>query len=166
LHEGDLEPGAQSKYAVTGKLLKAIERNEMHDIERAKCYIKVIDFLDLQPRAHKHVVKDMCRAYMAMCPFFPNLETFSLKAFYDSEDGSKFKDSDLLNSELRAQHVPDRRIHHSNRYMPLELFSEWYRIPGESNGVEVIDFDEEAMSLPAEWQSFVRPLIAKCKFSE
>jgi hypothetical protein len=151
-HEGDLEPGAQSKYAQTKKLLRSIEHNEMHDMNRAKCYTNVVAFLDLSPSSHKHVIKDMARAYIAMCPFFPNLDTYSLNKFYDTDHGSEFKKSDILNSTLRAQNIPDRRRHDSNRYMPMEFFSEWLKLR-----------DTPSFSLPREWELVVRPIIAKCK---
>jgi hypothetical protein len=159
-HEGDLEPGAQSKYAEAKLLLKAIEQNEMHNYNRAKSYIAVIDFLDLSP-SHKHVIKDMALAYIAMCPFFPNLSTHSLKEFYDSEHGTEFRNSELLNPKLRAQ-TPDRRRHDSNRYMPLEFWSEWSRIYESRKAVQKEDVSVE-IPVPVEWEVVTRPILAKCK---
>jgi hypothetical protein len=142
-------------------LIKAVERNEMHDLNRAKWYISVIDFLDLSP-THKHVIKDMALAYIAMCPFFPGLKTHSLKEFYDTESGSEFKSSELLNPISRAE-VPNRRRLDSNRYMPLELFSEWAQIYASRKAAQEGDGSVKEISTPEEWDLTLRPILAKCQ---
>ncbi|KAF2668737.1 hypothetical protein BT63DRAFT_284063 [Microthyrium microscopicum] len=156
-HAGDLEPGAQAKYAEVRLVLQAIDNSVMQSISRARNWIPFVYFLNLTPDHHKHVMKDMARAYISMTPFFPELPTFSLKDFYDLEEGLQFKSSELLNAEKRAQQIPDRRRHDSNRYMDLSLWSEWFDFQDRY----AADTSPQRLPPPGEWESCVRTTVAK-----
>lgn len=157
-----MEPGYAAKHEESTKFLLAIEKNAMVDLHRAKYYTSIIDFLNIHPRTHKWILRDMAKAYMAMCPFFEGLEAFSLTEFYEEDHGRPYKSSDLLDVELRAQTIPNRRSCHSNTTRPAEHWAEWNvlhdQILAHVRGERV-----DSPGLPEEWELLIRPAIAKCR---
>ena len=126
---------------------KMVEYSWAKDDRRISCY-RLLEWLDVNPFLHRHVLRDLKRADSMM-------RLFSHPGFFDSEEGSEFKDSALIGQDERAQGVLDRRRHDSVKCLPKRTFEEWDKM--DKKGY-IRNF------YPFEWDKTVRPIIAHCKF--
>ncbi|KAI1105673.1 hypothetical protein F4804DRAFT_303681 [Jackrogersella minutella] len=171
-HAGDLEPGAQEKYAETCKILSGILGSHQTggSTDWVWFVVNIIDWLGLrtdydtyirEPRAgwpHPFITQDIVKAFAEMAMFFPNLEQCKpLTSFFESTEGSKYKDSLLLNPHERAKSLPDCRTRKSFKFRPQEFWKEWQTVldKADENGEYYADV------YPINWSVVVRPILAK-----
>jgi hypothetical protein len=129
--------------AITKKMDKYTEGDILGDK-----YGDLLLWLDIDPKSHRHVFRDLRTACIMMSLFFPT-------KFFESESGIEFKDSLLINQVERAKKLPDRRRFESNRCLPKEFWTEWDKL---SEGGIIYSED-----YPKEWNMVLRPILAHCK---
>ncbi|KAI1456677.1 hypothetical protein F4805DRAFT_467878 [Annulohypoxylon moriforme] len=171
-HAGDLEPGAQEKYAETCKILRGVlgPQKTFGSTGWVWFLVNIIDWLGLrtdyetyihEARAgwpHPFITQDMVKAFMEMAIFFPALEQCKPATDYlNSKEGCEFKDSLLFKPHERAKTLPDCRTRASFKHRPKQFWSEWDSI--------LKDVDENnkyfADVYPMKWSVAVRPILAK-----
>ncbi|KAI1465116.1 uncharacterized protein F4812DRAFT_452528 [Daldinia caldariorum] len=173
-HAGDLEPGAQEKYAETRKILDSILGSHQTNESTAWIWflVDILVWLGLRTdykeytrdsRAgwpHPFVAQDIIRAYVSMAMFFPSLEVCKpVTDFFKSTKGKEYKDTSLLKLDERAKELPDCRLRTSFRYRPKEFWNEWEGVLKEAETKKKFYAD----IYPMEWSVAIRPIIAKRK---
>ncbi|KAI0880759.1 uncharacterized protein GGS22DRAFT_182070 [Annulohypoxylon maeteangense] len=171
-HAGDLEPGAQEKYAETCKILRGIlgPQKTFGSTDWVWFLVDILDWLELrtdyttyshEARAgwpHPFITQDIVKAFMQMAMFFPTLEQCKpAKDFFESEEGSQYKDSLLFNLTERAKAIPDCRARASFKHRPKRFWNEWDALlkDAEENDKYFADV------YPIKWSVAVRPILAK-----
>lgn len=173
-HAGDLEPGAQEKYAETRKILGGIlgSHQTSESTDWVWFLVDMLDWLGLRTdyknytrdaRAgwpHPFIAQDIIKSFVSMAMFFPSLELCRpVTDFFESEDGQKYKDTPLLKLDERAKKLPDCRMRTSFKYRPKEFWREWEGVLKEAKTKQKYYAD----IYPMEWSVAIRPIIAKCK---
>ena len=149
-HKADLEPGAQEKYIeATDMIQKMAEHGRTSARNLAE--LQLLVWLDEHPTNHRHVIRDMQRAFSMIGLFYPT-------DFYESDIGAEFKDSFLLQQGERSECIPDRRTHSSVKCRPKTFWKDWDEIQSKPG-----DIHEQ---FPMEWDLTIRPIIAHCKSSK
>ncbi|KAJ4983302.1 hypothetical protein SVAN01_11183 [Stagonosporopsis vannaccii] len=152
-HLGDAQPDALERYVEHKYMVDAMDMFVMSQcinpgpFELCKTMHMADDF-----REERRVVDDAFTAYAAIAVFFES------EAFLASEYGEPWRDTKLLDQAERAKHVPDRRMHNSNKTMPEEFWKEWdelLKTNERRSGDEVDDI------YPMEWRKTLRPIIIK-----
>ncbi|KAL7625951.1 hypothetical protein AAE478_002720 [Parahypoxylon ruwenzoriense] len=171
-HAGDLEPGAQEKYAETCKILNGIlgSHQTSGSTDWVWFLVDMLDWLELrtdyntysrEPRAgwpHPFIAQDIIKAFVSMALFFPNVEVCKpVVDFFKSEEGAKYKDTVILKPEERAKTLPDCRMRTSFRYRPKEFWSEWEGVLKEAKKNHKFYAD----IYPMKWSVAIRPIIMK-----
>ncbi|KAI1206620.1 uncharacterized protein F4807DRAFT_463565 [Annulohypoxylon truncatum] len=171
-HAGDLEPGAQEKYAETCKIMRGIlgPQKTFGTTEWVWFLVNVLDWLGIrtdyttyshEARAgwpHPFITQDIVKAFVAMAMFFPGLEqTKPVSDFFDSKEGSEFKDSLLFKPHERAKTLPDCRTRASFKYRPKSFWKEWEEVLKDAKENKKFFAD----IYPMKWSVAIRPIIAK-----
>lgn len=105
-------------------------------------------------REERRVVDDAFKAYAAIALFFES------KAFLDHGIGKLFTDTQLLDQEERAKHVPDRRTHLSNKTMPAEFWEDWDKLLKDNERCSADSIED---IYPMEWRKAIRPIVIRRK---
>lgn len=167
-HLGDLEPGAQEKHATSTKLIRGIQKfvqdkptltwpwfcMEILDWLHLKLYYNRYPAEPLKPWPHRYMVQDITQAFVTMSLFFPNLEVTSVvRDYLNTEEGSEFKSSPILDQEAKTRTLPDRRTRTSNRF----------RAPGFWSELDALYKSDKIIFdiYPWDWAMTTRPIIAK-----
>lgn len=154
-HLGDAEPNALSRYVEHKYMVDAMDVFIMEDsVDPGPfklCLTMRLADLFCQER---RIVDDAFKAYAAIALFFRG------EAFLASEFGEPWRDTELLNQEERAKHVPDRRTHKSNKTMPAEFWNDWDNLL-KANKRQEGDTVEDIY--PIEWRKAIRPIVIKRK---
>ncbi|KAI0834510.1 hypothetical protein F5Y06DRAFT_156139 [Hypoxylon sp. FL0890] len=171
-HAGDLEPGAQEKYAETCKILGGIlgSHQTTESTDWVWSIVNILDWLGLRTdyetyshegRAgwpHPFITQDIVKAFAQMAIFFPNLEQCKpMVDFFKSKEGSKYKDTLLFKPHERAKTLPDCRKRTSFKYRPKEFWEEWEKVIKETKASRKYYAD----AYPMKWNVAVRPILAK-----
>ncbi|KAI1654605.1 hypothetical protein F4813DRAFT_398932 [Daldinia decipiens] len=171
-HAGDLEPGAQEKYAETRKILGGIlgSHQTSESTDWVWFLVDMLDWLGLRTdykdytrdsRAgwpHPFIAQDIIKSFVSMAMFFPSLELCRpVTDFFESENGRKYKDTSLLKLDERAKKLPDCRMRTSFKYRPKEFWREWEGVLKEAKTKHKFYAD----IYPMEWSVAIRPIIAK-----
>ncbi|KAI1134852.1 hypothetical protein F5Y05DRAFT_192827 [Hypoxylon sp. FL0543] len=171
-HAADLEPGAQEKYAETCKILGGILESHLNtkSTDWVWSIVNILDWLrvrtdydtytyePLAPWPHPFVTQDIVKAYVQTAIFFPNLEQCKpMVNFFESKEGSEYKDTLLLKPHERAKTLPDCRTRSSFRYRPKEFWKEWEAVLKEAKANSKFYADV----YPIKWNVAIRPMIAK-----
>ncbi|KAK6949802.1 hypothetical protein Daesc_008123 [Daldinia eschscholtzii] len=171
-HAGDLEPGAQEKYAEAREILSGIlgSHQTSESTDWIWFLVDILAWLGLRTdykeytregRAgwpHPFIAQDIIKAFVSMAMFFPNLELCQPVAdFFESTEGQKYKDSVLLKLDERARNIPDCRAKTSFKYRPKEFWREWEGVLKEAKTKNKFYAD----IYPMEWSIAIRPIIAK-----
>lgn len=156
-HLGDGEPGALSRYVEHKFMVDAMDDFIMsRSINPAPFELcKSMHMADMFYE-ERRVVDDAFRAYASIAVFYEG------DAFLASEHGEPWRDTKLLDQEVRARHVPDRRTHLSNKTMPKEFWKNWDDLL-KQNRRQAGDVVEDIF--PMEWRKALRPIIIKRKCS-
>lgn len=169
-HMGDLEPGAREKYIESMKMIIGAQNFssaktastawawyclDILDLLELRAWYDDYDQNPLSPWPHRYLAQDVTQAFVTMSLFFPNVQVTKLVVEYlDSEEGSQFQTSEILDPCARSRKLPDRRSRTSQSRKPESFFKE----------LEELDECESMVdSYPLEWSKAVRPIIAKCK---
>ena len=120
---------------------------------RTFSWLQIMTWLQVDAHSHRRVYRDGRQAYAMMALFFPQLLETNIR--------SLFEDSQLTNQQERAQHPPDRRSYHSNRYRYREFWNDLDALVDRDSRTSTIYFDLK--KYPSHWNNAVRPIIAKCK---
>ncbi|KAI0097145.1 hypothetical protein F4814DRAFT_128368 [Daldinia grandis] len=171
-HAGDLEPGAQEKYAETRKILGGIlgSHHTSESTDWVWFLVGILDWLGVRTdynnytrdaRAawpHPFIAQDIIKSFVSMAMFFPSLELCRpVSDFFESKDGRKYKDTSLLKLDERAKKLPDCRMKTSFKYRPKEFWREWEDVLKEAKTKQKFYAD----IYPMEWSVAIRPIIAK-----
>lgn len=97
-------------------------------------------------------MKDMRRAYVIVCLFFPMGATF-----FATKAGRKHKSSKIFEQDARSKQLPDRRGSRSCRHRDDSFFQELDKVTRRYRLPE----DYSANDLPLEWDVCIRPKIAE-----
>ncbi|KAH7067817.1 hypothetical protein FB567DRAFT_256347 [Paraphoma chrysanthemicola] len=152
-HQADQEPGAMGRYAEMMFMISSMDAFLMGNGLNAGPF-ELCKFMQMAShfREERRVVDDAFKAYAAIALFFES------KAFLDHGIGKLFTDSQLLDQEERAKHVPDRRTHLSNKTMPDEFWKDWDKLLKDndrSSGDPVEDI------YPLELRKAIRPIVIR-----
>lgn len=127
------------------------------DSHRLRC-LETLLWLGIHPDEHRHVGRDIAKAYAMTSLFFEGGD-----GFFQSEKGIQFKDTLVLNHMERHKTPPNVRGYMSSYHRPKAFFAE----------LAALDlFDEDLVSedikerVPTEWDVVMRPLVARCKLSQ
>ncbi|KAI1444975.1 hypothetical protein F5Y02DRAFT_408701 [Annulohypoxylon stygium] len=171
-HVGDLEPGAQEKYAETCKILKGVlgPQKSFGTTEWVWFLVNILDWLGIrtdytdythEPRAgwpHPFITQDIVKTFVAMAMFFPNLEeTQPVTDFFKSEEGKQYKDSLLFKPQERAKTLPDCRSRASFKHRPKSFWKDWEAVLKDANDIKRCFAD----IYPMKWSVVIRPIISK-----
>ncbi|KAI1373044.1 hypothetical protein F4677DRAFT_462599 [Hypoxylon crocopeplum] len=171
-HAGDLEPGAQEKYAETCKILDGIlgSHQASGSTDWVWFLVNLIDWLGLRTdyntysrvaRAgwpHPFIMQDILKAFASMAMFFPNLEQSKpVTDYFKSDEGTKYRDTLILKPHERAKTLPDCRSRTGFKYRPKEFWKEWEDVLRDAKAKQ----KSYAELYPMEWSVAIRPIIAK-----
>ncbi|OTA94692.1 hypothetical protein M434DRAFT_394488 [Hypoxylon sp. CO27-5] len=171
-HAGDLEPDAQERYAETCKILGGILGSHQNtgSTDWVWLVVDILDWLGLRTdyetythdtRAgwpHPFITQDIVKAFVQMAIFFPGLDQCKpMVDFFNSKEGSEYKDTLLLKPHERAKTLPDCRMRTSFKYRPKEFWKEWDTFIKESQQNHIYYAD----AYPMKWNVAIRPILAK-----
>lgn len=142
-HQADLEPGAKERYREATILTE--QMSDFDEVKHPFKYVRDLHFLGVHPHKHRRTAPDMLQARAMMTLFFPS-------SFYDSELGILHKDSLIVKQSERANHLPNRRTHASNKFIDKQIFEEWDAHWNRSRYGD---------DYPLEWDVATRPIIAR-----
>jgi hypothetical protein len=146
-HQADLEPGARERYLDAMELAETMEKLLLQ--KRPIFMLGPCIFLDLNPNAHRRVIRDMQKAFAMMALFFP----LSIQKAVGEYEGDLIGHM-IMNQEERSKTLPDRKKPLSNMLRPKEFWEEWDVINRRGNLSE---------KFPDEWDQALRPIVARCK---
>lgn len=130
-------------------MVKKMARHGVKNKAWVSVCIELLERLGQTPEAltGPQEVQDMYRAYAMMSFFFPT-------DFFESQSGLEYKSHSFLDQTERCKKLPpDRRTHHSNKYMPRKIWSHWDSLPqGYSDD-----------KYPLQWDVAIRPIVARRK---
>ena len=168
-HLGDVEPGAQEKYAQVMRLIVRIQNQALEEplTDWAWFCIEILDWLNLQayydeyqpdswnPWPHRYIVQDITQAFVTMALFFPDLPVSRIsRGCLDSPAGAELRASQLFDPLARAATLPDRRTSHTSHDKPPKFWA-----PLEALEKDRSDCFENLV--PMEWSKALRSIIAQ-----
>ncbi|RYP36854.1 hypothetical protein DL767_003244 [Monosporascus sp. MG133] len=171
-HAADLEPGAPEKYEEACKIIHGIQAKtqasgstdwvwflaELLDWLGVRTDYRTYSHEALAPWPHAFVIQDVVKAFTCMAMFFRESWLCApATEFFESAEGSKYQDSQLLKPLERSKTVPKHRTRVSSRYRPKSFWKEWDDIFTSAEKRNAWYADE----YPLEWDVAIRPIIAK-----
>ncbi|KAK5661906.1 hypothetical protein OQA88_10015 [Cercophora sp. LCS_1] len=155
-HLSDLETGAATKYDVSTRLVRSVQRfvPDTPKLDWPWFCIELLNWMNLRlrykdcnveplkPWPHRYMAQDITQAFVTMALFFPN--------------GSEFKSSPLFDPLERSKHRRYCRTRTRNRFRPASFWSEIEGLKAQSN-------NRKPMSelYPLEWSILARSTVAK-----
>lgn len=172
-HAGDLEPGAQEKYAeIQDKIETMLSFSHSGSTDWVWFLADIMAWLKVRgdyedyandgalPWPHAFIIQDMLRAYAAMAMFFPELEVNTLVTKYISSSYCEdFRNSLLFKPKERSQERPDRRTGTSYMFRDSKFWDPWNKFYKEDRTDRYY-----ADVYPWDWSLAIRPIIAKRMF--
>ncbi|KAL8383671.1 hypothetical protein RB595_010733 [Gaeumannomyces hyphopodioides] len=174
-HLGDVEPGAQERYAQVMRLIIAIQNQKHEDQKRdeqcptdwAWFCLEILDWLNLQayyddfkpdswkPWPHRYIAQDITQAFVTMALFFPELPVSRIsRGYLDSPAGAELKSSQLFDPAARAATLPDRRTARTSYEKPPGFWEPLTALEENKS-----DYFEKLV--PMKWSVALRPIIAQ-----
>ena len=123
----------------------------VNDLHRLRSF-ETLRWLGVHPNEHRHVGRDIGRAYAMASIFFDDGD-----GFFESGVGKQWKGTLLTDQSKRAESFPDIRSHTSCKYRPDDFYKDMSRLGFD----RPISTEEIRKRFPPDWNIALRPIIAR-----